>query len=118
ICFELEFLLDYMSFTSQRPTPIGVRLFEDATIFSMSHYNFQQILNIRKNGEKMARLVTEVAYVEKQQQEIDMLTKTSKERYVDMILHKKGTERTPLKYLASYLGITPQSLSRIRSEKF
>jgi len=117
ICFELDFLLDYMSFTTQRPTPIEVRLFEDATIFSMPRHNFLQILASRENGEKISRLVTEVAYFDKQQQQIDLLTKTAKERYIDMILHKKGTERTPLKYLASYLGITPQSLSRIRAEK-
>lgn len=117
ICFEKDFLLDYMSFTTQKPTPIEVRLFEDATIFSMSHYNFQQVLAVRENGERMAKLVTEVAYFDKQQQQIDLLTKSAKDRYLELVQNKRVTERTPLKYLASYLGITPQSLSRIRAEK-
>lgn len=117
ICFEKDFLLDYMSFTTQKPTPIEVRLFEDSTIFCMSHHNFQKILNFRENGERMTRLVTEVAYFDKQQQQIDLLTKSAKDRYLEIVQNKKVTERTPLKYLASYLGITPQSLSRIRAEK-
>lgn len=117
LSFETEFLIDYMSFTTQQPTPIEVRLFEDATIFRLTHQNFQKILASRENGEKITRIVTEVAYFDKQQQQIDLLTKTAKERYLDMIQNRKGIERTPLKYMASYLGITPQSLSRIRAEK-
>ncbi len=115
--FEKEFMLDYMSFTTQKPTPIEVRLFEDSTFFSMDYHHFQMILNSTENGEKISRLVTEVAYFDKQQQQIDLLTKSAKERYLELIQMNKITERTPLKYLASYLGITPQSLSRIRSEK-
>jgi CRP-like cAMP-binding protein len=118
ICFEMDFILDYMSFTLQQPTPIEVRLFEDSTIFSVSYQNFQKILSERENGEKITRLVAEGAYIDKQQQQIDLLTKSAKDRYLELIQKKKITERTPLKYLASYLGITPQSLSRIRSEKF
>jgi len=117
ISFEKDFLIDYMSFTTQKPTPIEVRLFEDSTFFSMSYLNFQKILNTRENGEKISRIVTEVAYFDKQQQQIDLLTKSAKERYLELIHMKKNTENIPLKYLASYLGITPQSLSRIRAEK-
>ncbi len=117
IAFENEFLCDYMSFTLQQPTPIEVRLFEDATVFRISHQNFQQTLLNGNFGEKITRLVAEVSFIDKQQQQIDLLTKTAKERYIEQLETKKGIERIPLKYLASYLGITPQSLSRIRAEK-
>jgi signal-transduction protein with cAMP-binding, CBS, and nucleotidyltransferase domain len=117
ISFEMDFILDFMSFTKQQPTPIEVRLFEDSTIFSISYQNFQKILRERENGERITRLVTEGAFIDKQQQQIDLLTKSAKERYLELIEQNKITARTPLKYLASYLGITPQSLSRIRSEK-
>lgn len=117
IAFENDFLNDYMSFTLQKPTPIEVRLFEDTTIFRISHFNFQQTFAAGNYGEKVTRLAAESSYIAKQQQQIDLLTKTAKERYLELLKNKKGIERTPLKYLASYLGITPQSLSRIRSEK-
>lgn len=115
--FENEFLCDYMSFTLQKPTPIEIRLFEDATVFRISHQHFQQTLINGNFGEKITRLVAEAAFIDKQQQQIDLLTKTAKERYIEQLLTRKGIDKMPLKYLASYLGITPQSLSRIRAEK-
>lgn len=117
ISFENYFLLDYMSFTLQEPTPIEVRLFEDSTVFRIPHSRFQQTMNHGNYGEKITRLVSEASFINKQQQQIDLLTKTAKERYLQLINDKKGIDRIPLKYLASYLGITPQSLSRIRAEK-
>ena len=116
IAFENEFLFDYMSFTLQEPTPIEVRLFEDATIFRISHQNFQQTLISGNFGEKITRIVAEASFIDKQQQQIDLLTKTAKERYLKQLQIRKGIEKVPLKYLASYLGVTPQSLSRIRAE--
>ncbi len=117
IAFVNEFLFDYMSFTLQKATPIEVRLFEDATVFRISHQNFQQTLISGNFGEKITRLVAEASFIDKQQQQIDLLTKTAKVRYLEQLQIRKGIEKMPLKYLASYLGITPQSLSRIRAEK-
>lgn len=117
IAFKKSFLQDYMSFTLQKPTPIEVRLFEKSTIFRIHHREFQQTFDEGNYGEKITRLVSEASFISKQQQQIDLLTKTAKERYLEYLYSKKGIERTQLKYLASYLGITPQSLSRIRAEK-
>ncbi len=117
IAFANEFLCDYMSFTLQKPTPIEVRLFEDATVFRISHQNFHHVLFIGTFGEKVARLVAEASLIDKQQHQIDFLTKTAKERYLEYLERSEEIERMPLKYLASYIGITPQSLSRIRAEK-
>jgi signal-transduction protein with cAMP-binding, CBS, and nucleotidyltransferase domain len=117
IAFENEFLFDFMSFSLQKPTPIEVRIFEDSTVFRISYQNFQQTLQRGSFGEKITRLVAEASFIDKQQQQIDLLTKTAKERYIEQLQTRKGIEKMPLKYLASYLGITPQSLSRIRAEK-
>ncbi|MEM8569023.1 MAG: hypothetical protein AAGF85_21365 [Bacteroidota bacterium] len=117
ISYENDFLTDYMSFSLQKPTPIEVRLFENSTVFRVSYENFKTTLLEGNHGEKMTRIIAEFSFIEKQQQQIDLLTKTAKERYVELIKSHKTIERTPLKYLASYLGVTPQSLSRIRSGK-
>ncbi len=115
--FEHDFLTDYMSFTFQKPTPIEVRLFEDTTLFRIPYHRFQETFKKGNYGETITRLALEASFNSKQQQQIDLLTKTAKERYLELLKNKKGVDRTPLKYLASYLGITPQSLSRIRAEK-
>src|SRR5690606_39767533 len=69
---------------------IEVRLFEDATIFSISYNNFQQILEVSNYGEKITRLAVETVFIEKQQQQIDLLTKTAKERYIELMQDKNG----------------------------
>ena len=117
ISFENEFLMDYMSFTLQEPTPIEVRLFEDSKVFRIPYSRFQKTMNHGNYGEKITRLVAEASFIGKQQQQIDLLTKTAKQRYVQLIKTQKRINNIPLKYMASYLGITPQSLSRIRAEK-
>jgi signal-transduction protein with cAMP-binding, CBS, and nucleotidyltransferase domain len=117
IGFENDSLNDYMSFALQKPTPIEVRLFEESTVFQISHSKFQQTLKMGNHGETITRIAAEASFIEKQKQQIDLLTKTAKERYLELLKNRKQIERIPLKYLASYLGITPQSLSRIRAEK-
>lgn len=117
ISYENDFLNDYMSFSLQKPTPIEVKLFENSTVFRMPYKNFKQTFTNGNYGEEMTRIIAEASFIEKQQQQIDLLTKTAKERYLELIKSNKQIQRTPLKYLASYLGITPQSLSRIRAEK-
>jgi len=62
------------------------------------------------------QMTAEASFVEKQQQQIELLTKTAEERY--RILQKKFPDihqRIAQKHIASYIRITPQSLSRIRN---
>src|SRR5690554_480251 len=61
---------------------------------------------------------SEALFVHKQKQQIDILTKTATERYIELQARQpKIIQRTPQKHIASYLGVTPQSLSRIRKEQ-
>lgn len=121
VCTEIslqhEPLCDYVSFMMQNPSRIEVRLFEDSEIFQINHQSFQQIFLKGNFGEQVSRFALESAYKEKEVQQIDLLTKTAKQRYLEMVPKNHQIESIPLKYLASYLGITPQSLSRIRAEK-
>jgi len=121
VCTDISFindaLNDYVSFTLQKPSPIEVRLFSDSKIFRISYRNFQKTFDKGNHGDKVTRFALESAYIIKEQQVINLLTKTAKQRYIEIIHRNKSIEHIELKYLASYLGITPQSLSRIRSEK-
>jgi hypothetical protein len=117
ISLRQEPLCDYVSFMTQNQSHTEVRLFETSKIFRIPHQNFQKIFEKGNYGEKVVRLALESAYKEKEEQQIDLLTKTAKQRYIEMVIKNKRIERIQLKYVASYLGVTPQSLSRIRSEK-
>jgi CRP-like cAMP-binding protein len=93
-----------------------VLTFEKAELFRISKFNFDTLSSNRDLGDKICRFASEGLFIHKQQQQIDILTQTAKERYVALQRHSNIIQRTPQKYIASYLGVTPQSLSRIRNE--
>jgi len=119
VCIDIasknDFLCDYMSFTLQKNSPIEVRLFEESTIFRLPFSNFKKTFESDNHGSEITRIIAENSFIEKQQQQISLLTKTAKERYLEMTKYNNEIKQIPLKYIASYLGITPQSLSRIRA---
>lgn len=118
LCYEGEFFGDYMSFLNQQPTPLEVVTFEPSKLFRISKSNFDKLNNNTEFGNKICRFASEGLFVHKQKQQIDILTKTATERYIELQdRHTKILQQTPQKHIASYLGITPQSLSRIRKEQ-
>lgn len=114
LVYEFDFLGDYMSYMTQQPSPLETITIEDSELLRIPYYNFQKMLAEWKRGEKIAKLMADFAFISKQQQQIDLLTKTASERFQQLKTQiPKLLKRTPKKYIASYLGITPQSLSRI-----
>jgi CRP/FNR family transcriptional regulator, anaerobic regulatory protein len=117
LSFEGDFFSDYMSFLSQKPTSLEVVTFEACTLFRISRMDFEKISDIPIYGEKIRRVAAEGLFVHKQNQQIKMLTQTAKERYFALQTTQPNIlQRVPQKYVASYLGITPQSLSRIKAK--
>jgi len=117
LCYTGDFFGDYMSFLGQRPTPLEVITFEPSELFRISKANFDKLSNNNAFGDKICRFASEGLFIHKQKQQIDILTKTATERYIELQTREPNIiQRTPQKHIASYLGITPQSLSRIRNE--
>lgn len=116
--FEGMFFGDHMGFINRQSTALQVITFEPSELFRISRHNFEQLSFNTDSGNKIGRFSAEQRFKNKQIQQIDILTKTAAERYADLqIEHPNILKRIPQKYIASYLGITPQSLSRIRNEK-
>lgn len=115
--FEGEFLSDYLSFLTREPTPYEVLVFEPSKVFRISYNDFQCFTSGSEYGDKIWRYASQALYVDKHYQQLQLLTLTASERYHLMMQHQPFIiRRIPQKYIASYLGITPQSLSRIRGE--
>jgi CRP-like cAMP-binding protein len=115
LCYEHDVCCDYMSFLTQTPAQLYTQTFEPLLLLSISYQSLQQIYNHTEIGNKIGRLAAEALYIHKQNQQIDLLTRTAEERY-HLLLQKQPQIilRTPSKHIASYLGITPESISRIR----
>jgi CRP-like cAMP-binding protein len=112
--FEMQFCADYMSIITDTATPLEMRTIEPCILARMPVATFRQ-LGRTPMGLQIMLISAEVSFVDKQQQQIDLLTKSATQRLQELENHYPGiADRVAQKYIASYLGITPQSLSRIR----
>ena len=104
------------SFANDLPAQENVDTLEDCVIWEMSKEDAFKLLDIKSWNTFVRKLTEEVQYFTEQILE-EIQNKTAEERYLTMI--EEGNiliQKVPLKHLASYLGIAPQSLSRIRKK--
>lgn len=115
IFYEGELMGDFMSFLVEQPTALEVVTFEPSELLRITKTDFFQLCSDTEIGKRIWSYASSELFIYKQKQQIDLLTKTATERYIHLQKNRPViVQRTPQKYLASYLGITPQSLSRIR----
>jgi CRP-like cAMP-binding protein len=113
---EGDFLCDYLSFITRKETPYEVRTFEPCRVFRISHDSLTGFLEESEFCLPFWRYAIEALYIDKHQQYILSFTQTASEIYGLILKYQPEiVKRIPQKYIASYLGITPQSLSRIRN---
>lgn len=114
-CFENEFVSAYDSFLNQSPSIYQIETLTPTIIWSLSYEDLQVIYKNTSIGNTIGRLAAENLYKIKAQRELSLLNETAEERYLNIFSQRpKLLKHIPLKYLASYIGITPQALSRIR----
>ncbi len=117
IMLENNFFGDYMSLINQQNSPLETIAIEDSEMLKISSKNISQLKQTGM-GQLIFLISAESSFVDKQQQQIDLLLKTAEERYFELLEKQPELiKRIPQKFIASYLGITTQSLSRIRKGK-
>ncbi|SFE01278.1 Crp/Fnr family transcriptional regulator [Flavobacterium phragmitis] len=115
LLYEKSFISDYMSFLNQQPTVIKTEALEELTLWSISLSDLNELYQRSETGLRIGKAISEMLYVRKQQEQINLLTLSPQERYLKLIEGRPEIfQRTPLKIIASYLGLTAESLSRIR----
>ncbi|CAM3734248.1 Crp/Fnr family transcriptional regulator [Flavobacterium chungbukense] len=115
LLYENSFISDYMSFLNQQPSVIKTEALEDITLWSIYHQDLTELYQRSETGLRIGKAISEMLYVRKQQEQINLLTLSPQERYIKLIESRPEIfQRTPLKIIASYLGLTAESLSRIR----
>lgn len=117
LCYEHEFFGDYMSFITQRSTELFTQAIESTELLSISFADLNDLYQHSKIGVNIGRIAAESLFIHKQLQQIDLLMLTAEERYLKLLKRQPAiVRRTPQKHIASYLGITPESFSRIRKK--
>lgn len=111
------FVIDYNSFLLQKESSIYIEALEECEIISIAYKDVQFMYKHFKTGERLGRLMTEEAYKYLHTLIINRQTKTAKERFeyfmntTPHLLYK-----VPQYHIATFLGITPQHLSRLKKD--
>ncbi len=113
--FNNEFVSAYDSFLTQLPAHYNVEALSDIVLWRLSYKDLQDIYAQTEIGNTIGRHASEQLFMEKSKRELSLLNETAEQRYRNLFTEQPHLiQKIPLKYLASYIGITPQALSRIR----
>ena len=113
--FEGDLFSAYDSFLTQLPCQYNVQALTDIETYRIDHNDLQTIYQQTQVGNTIGRKAAEKLFLTKSQRELSLLHKSAEHRYLDLFHERPELiKHIPLKYIASYIGITPQALSRIR----
>ncbi len=113
---EGQFVCAGESYTFQVPARENFQAVEETEIYVISKNNIEKLLSISSKFEIIARIATENELITCQSIIASFVTQTAEERYLDL-LKKHGDlfQRVPQQYIASFLGVSPETLSRIKA---
>lgn len=114
-----EFANSYYSFCKNAGSDYTIQALTDCRVWRIKKELFFNACESSLEICNLSRVVMEEIFTRKIRREIELLKYTIEERYKRCIIYEKNLFRNiPLKYIASYLGATPQSISRIRKKIF
>ncbi|MEX1192460.1 MAG: Crp/Fnr family transcriptional regulator [Brumimicrobium sp.] len=113
--FNNGFVSGYDSFITRNPSSYQIETLTKTTLWRISNKNLQSIYYETEIGNVIGRMASEDLFLKKSKRELSLLNNTAQQRYLNLFNEQpKLIKEIPLKYIASYIGITPQALSRIR----
>jgi len=112
---EGEFVADYQSFHNKTPSDQNIQAIENCSLLVIDYPSVQNIFNTTKNGNLIGRLIIEHRFDVMVNQLLAIYMQSHEERYKSFVsMYSDLTQRIPQYLIASYVGVQPQSLSRIR----
>ncbi|PRY94403.1 Crp/Fnr family transcriptional regulator [Marinilabilia salmonicolor] len=118
IRLENGWISDLESFFSQRPSKYYIEALEDSKLLRISYERLEALYIQVPSLERYFRILFQKAYINALERLNSTMWESAVDRYNNMMKENKDIfQRVPLVYIASYLGITPESLSRIRKKR-
>ena len=112
---EGEFVADYGSFIAKEPSIQNIQALEDCEFLVIDYDKLQELYKISKNANLLGRIIIEHRFIIMVNQLLTVHRYNPEDRYRYFLKHYKDlTQRIPQYLIASYVGVKPQSLSRIR----
>ncbi len=116
--FENHFVCNYESVLLRAPSDLVIEAMEDSELLCFSVETLERLYRLYPKYEIFGRLIAENVYLCAMERLKTFLLNSPEERYLKFLNHHDSQQiltRVPQHYIASYLGITPVSLSRIRA---
>lgn len=115
--WEIQGFVCIESFIENKPTKIIVEALEDCVIYGIQKDELNAASEKYREIEMLYRSLLELSLLISQRRMFSMLFETAKERYNHfMKVSPFLINRVPSMYIASYLGITPETLSRVKTQ--
>lgn len=117
-CFEGHFAAAYFSFVYRQPSEDSIVAATDATLLSLSHTALQDLSQQDRVWVDLNRKLLEYYYTSLLSRVGSFQTQSTAERYRHLLHeHPAIEEKVPLGQLASYLGMSAETLSRLRTKR-
>jgi CRP-like cAMP-binding protein len=114
--FENDFVTSFHSFITEEPAVENIQLLEGSVLWAISKETLTKLFDKFHEIERLVRIANEKYYIRLEERFINAQFKTAAELYENLLRQSPHIlERAPLGYIASYLGISQETLSRIRS---
>ena len=111
------FVNDFLSFFKQQPTTENYQCLTQCTLWRMSFEKVQTYFHTYPEFREFGRMMLVTNYSNLHDRMLGLIKDTAENRYLKLLkLHPNLIQHVPLKMIASFLGITDTSLSRIRKE--
>lgn len=115
---KTNFIAAYSSFLKGTAADYTIQALEDSTLLSIPFNEYHQLLQERSCWNAIRQKYEQMLFIEQEEREKQFLISNAEERYLLFLKKYPGLiHRIPHYLIASYLGITPETLSRIRKRK-
>jgi CRP-like cAMP-binding protein len=114
---ENEYTSQYDSFLTQQASAGDIDVLEDCECVNLSYNDLQVLYETSPSFEKAGRKIAEMLFIMVAGQTDSLLTQTPEQRYSSLLQHQPYIiQRVPQYMVASFIGITPEHLSRLRKK--
>ncbi|OEK05538.1 hypothetical protein BFP71_10225 [Roseivirga misakiensis] len=115
--FENWFATDFTSFLNEKPSQVYIESIEKTSYYEFKKEDLLNLYNKSHQNERLGRIIAEKAFLITVEKLAALQLLNLKEKYLTLIKRNPDLfQRVPQKYIASYLGVSEQSLSRIKQQ--
>jgi CRP-like cAMP-binding protein len=112
-----DIVIDWPSFFLRNPTRENIQALSDCVCWQLDFETFQELFHSIRNFREQGRTTLVGSYFAIKRHSISMIADQAKDRYLRLVKEKPHViQNVSLKHIATFLGITDTSLSRIRKE--